>query len=266
VGEPLVALDEVEVRRRGKAILGPVSLSVGAGGFVGVVGPNGAGKTTLLRVIAGLERPSSGKVATAGVAPWSWHGRKTARRKIGFLFQHHDYLPELPFTVEDVVLFGRTGLAGLCRRPGRSDREAVEAALDALGLMPLRHRLYRELSGGERQKAHLARIVAQGAELVLLDEPASGLDLVWQERMTALAEEVFDGGRRTVVMVTHEIDRLPACCTRAVLMKDGLVQQEGRPADVFGRERLSEIYGCEMEVVPRGGRWHAFSVGEGAAC
>ena len=264
MGEPIAELDGVEVRRRGTRMLGPVTISVAAGEFVGVVGPNGAGKTTLLRVLAGLVRASAGGLRVFGVDGASRSYPSVARKRIGVLFQRHDFLPDLPFTVQDVVLFGRASVAGLGRWYGDADHRAVDVAIEAIELAPLRRRLFRELSGGERQKTHLARLLAQGAEMLLLDEPAAGLDLAWQERLTGLVERVFAEGGRTVVMVTHEIDRLPRCCARALLMKGGRVSRDGRPEDVFTRQALGGLYGCGMEVVARSGRWHAFGTGEGA--
>jgi ABC-type cobalamin/Fe3+-siderophores transport system ATPase subunit len=266
VGEALVETSDALVRQRRRVLLGPVSLSLQPGEFVGVVGPNGAGKTTLLRILSGLLAPQAGTVrafaTTAGTADF----RRVTRTRIGLLFQQHDFVPDLPFSVEDVVLFGRTGQAGFGRRFSDVDYHATAKALDALDLFDMRRRLYRELSGGERQKTHLARLLAQEADLLLLDEPAAGLDLAWQERLTALVQDIFLRTGRTLVMVTHEIDRLPSCCNRAVLIKDGRILRDGSPNDVFTPSQLQELYGCPMDVVKRDGRWHAFSTGGEAAC
>jgi len=252
MGKPRSVADcrGVVVRRRGRNLVGPIDLRVGRGEFWGVVGPNGAGKTTLLRALAGLEAPDEGEVEVFG-----------KRGRIGFLFQHHDFVPEVPLTVEDVVGFGRAGRAGLgpWRRAG--DRRSVDEALELLGLASLRRRLYRELSGGERQKVQLARLAAQEAELLLLDEPAAGLDLEWQERMTALVAELHRQTGAAVVMVTHEVDRLPACCARVLLLRRGRALAVGAPAEVFTPPTLGTLYGCEMAVTEHRGRYHASSLG-----
>jgi ABC-type cobalamin/Fe3+-siderophores transport system ATPase subunit len=218
----------------------------------------------LLRVLAGLESIDQGGLEVMGVEG-NRAGRERLRSRVGLLFQHHEYLPELPFTVEDVVGFGRVGRASLGLSRNRRDREAVGRALERLGLDAMRQRLYRELSGGERQKVQLARLLAQEAELLLLDEPAAGLDLDWQERLTALVGELFDEARTTVVMVTHEVDRLPARCDQALLLRQGRVVAQGTPAAVFTAKQLSAAYDCEMEVRERLGRIHAFSVAAGSA-
>jgi iron complex transport system ATP-binding protein len=236
MAETLIELKGVEVPLR----LGPVDLKIGRGDFLGVVGPNGAGKSTLLHALHGGIRFGAGV--------------RTGRADGGFLFQQQECSLTVPFRVEEVVAFGRAG-----RRPRNPG--AVEAALEAFELLPLRRRLYRELSGGERQKVQFARLLATEAEILFLDEPTAGLDPDWQERVTGLVEMLYRRHRRTMVMVTHDLDRLPACCNQAALIKNGRILKSGPPAEVFTPSALSELYGCCMEVVVRDERFHAFSTG-----
>jgi len=247
----------VVVRRGGRDVLGPITLAIADREFVGVVGPNGAGKTTLLRVLAGLQEIAGGEADSCGHRVGGRRRDPALRSAVGFLFQHHEFLPDLPFLVHDVVTFGRTGRIGLGRRPVRDDRRAVDRAVELLGLGDLKNRLYRELSGGERQKVQLARLLAQEAQLLLLDEPAAGLDLDWQERMVALVELVHRSARPAVVIVTHEVDHLPRCCQRVLLLRDGLELDCGAPDQVLTPATLGRLYGCEMEVSADGGRYHA---------
>jgi ABC-type cobalamin/Fe3+-siderophores transport system ATPase subunit len=240
------------VEHRGATLVGPVDIAIEQGEFLGIVGPNGAGKSSLLRAIAGLEPIGAGTLERAGAA---------GRRSIGLLFQHHDFVPELPLTVEDVVNAGRSGRVAIGPLFRVEDRRAVDDALELLGLGSMRGRLYRELSGGERQKVQLARLVAQEADLLLLDEPAAGLDLDWQERLNALVADLHRATGVAVVMVTHEVHHLPPCCDRVLLLRDGRVVARGAPAEVFTEALLSELYGCRMEISQRGGRFFAHSLG-----
>jgi len=237
---------------RGTTLIGPVDLGVEQGEFWGVVGPNGAGKSTLLRAIAGLEPISDGVLRVVGDGD---------RRGIGFLFQHHDFVPELPFTVSDVVSSGRSGRVGLGPVRKTRDRQAVDSALRLFGIEDMRGRLYRELSGGERQKVQLARLVAQEAELLLLDEPSAGLDLDWQERLTELVGDLHRRTGKAVVMVTHEVHHLPGCCDRVLLLRGGQALASGPPSEVFTSDLLTKLYGCRMEVTQRDNRFFAHSLG-----
>jgi len=235
MAETLIELNGAEVPRR----LGPLDFKIERGGFYGVVGPNGAGKSTLLHALhGGFRFPPGVRIGT---------------RAGGFLFQQQECSLTVPFRVEEVVAFGRAGL--------RRNAAAVEAALAEFDLQPLRHRLYRELSGGERQKVQFARLLATEAEVLFLDEPTAGLDPDWQERVTGLVETLYRRYQRTMVMVTHDLDRLPACCNQAALIKNGRILRSGPPAEVFTPSALSKLYGCRMEVVVREGRFHAFSTG-----
>jgi ABC-type cobalamin/Fe3+-siderophores transport system ATPase subunit len=237
-----------------------VDLSLQAGEFVGIVGPNGAGKSTLLRLLAGIERPHAGGGALLGESLPLRHGAARAlRRRLAFLPQRHETTPELPFTVRDVVEFGRAGLPTT-----KGNEEAVREAIRVMELEGFANRLYRELSGGEQQKVQLARLWARQAELVLLDEPTAGLDPDRRERLIECVQELVSGDR-TVVMVTHDIRDLPTCCSRVLLLREGRLFADGPPAEVLVDQTLSDLYGCRMHVDHYAGRYAAFSVGRLAA-
>ena len=263
MAEAVVEFVNVVVRYRNKKVLGPLSLHVHPGDFWGVVGPNGAGKSTLLKTLSGLQTLSEGYINVYGEPLDSRLHRRgpTLRKQIGILLQHHDFFPDLPFNVEDVVLFGRTVFPSLGRRYRPTDWKTVDNTIADLDLSHLRNRLYRELSGGEKRKVQLARLVAQEADILLLDEPTAGLDLDWQERLTQLVEDLYRRLGKTIIMVTHDVDHLPSCCNRVLLLNNGDVQAVGTPAEVFQKNILSRLYGCTIEVAEHKGRYHAYSLG-----
>lgn len=246
MAETLVDCSNVEVGYGGTTVLGPISMRVERGDFWGVVGPNGAGKSTLLRILSGQLRPTSGSLQRDCGDP-------------AYMLQHHNYSDDLPFRVRDVVGFGCVDTKTLGVVFGRNKRGLIDYALRELGLDGMKNRLYRELSGGEQRKVQFARLAVQGADLALLDEPTTGLDLDWQERVTRMAADLYIKRRRTIVMVTHDVDRLPQCCNKVMLLKNGRVLGTGSPSDIFRADLLSKLYGCAVEVVERDGRYHAFS-------
>ncbi len=256
-----IEIENIEVRHGRRRALGPVSLTLREGAFLGVVGPNGAGKSTLLRALAGLQPVHDGGIRLFGkpVATRGLRRCRTCVRDVGFLFQRHDFTPELPFTVEDVVRFGRVRPEWLRFRFSAEDQAAVETALEHLDLSSLRFRLYRELSGGERQRVQFARLLAQEARIILLDEPTAGLDLDARERVTALAAEMRSTFGKTVVMVTHEVDRLPADTDNVLLLDRGRTAACGPPEAVLTPELLARAYCCPVVVLHRNRRFHAFA-------
>ena len=263
MAEAVVQFDEVTAGYRGKPVVGPLSMHVHPGDFWGIIGPNGAGKSTLLRILAGLQPLQSGTVHVLGdcYLPASHREQMAIRKKIGVLLQHHDFFPDLPVTVRDVVFFGRLGLRGIGRPFGDEDRQAVSDAMSELGLDGFAGRLYRELSGGEKRKVQLARILTQQPEIILLDEPTAGLDLDWQERLSQLTDDLYHRHGTTIIMVTHDVDRLPASCNRVLLIKHGKALAAGAPDEVFQSDILSRLYGCNIEVHKRRDRYHAHRLG-----
>ena len=175
----------------GVPALADVDLEIPAGRSVAVLGPNGAGKSTLFGAAVGLFDSSAGSV-------------ELGSPRVAFVPQHLDVDPTFPVTVGDVVLMGRYGDLGWLRRPGPEDRALVDEAMSALGIESLARRRFGSLSGGERQRALLAQAVAQDAEIVLLDEPLTGVDAPTQEAIRALLKRWREAGR-TVIVATHDL-------------------------------------------------------------
>jgi len=264
VPETLIDASNLTVRYGARRALGPLNLTVQRGEFWGIVGPNGAGKSSLLHALAGLASRVDGRLQLCGQSVLGGRRSQALRQAVAVLFQHHDDVSEAPFTVADVVGFGRTACGVLGRRWNASDQGAVDRALEALGLSGFRARLYRELSGGERRKVQIARLLAQESELLLMDEPVAGLDMDWQERLTCLAGDLHLRHGKTVLFVTHDVANLPGCCTNVLLLNRGQTFGIGAPAEVLCSDTLSRLYGCPICVERRADRYVAFAKPGGA--
>jgi len=258
VSEPAIVFDNVGVCVRARPILTDVSLRVGTGDLVGVLGPNGAGKTTLVSLVNALRRPTSGRVTVLGTRPDALGPRALARLRcrIGYVPQLTTHDTDAPVCVRDVVAIARAGRAGVLRSLRRHDHAVIDHWMDRLGITHLGRRPYRHLSGGEKRKAHLARALAQEPEVLLLDEPASHLDMHWQEQFTEIVGSLWAETALTVIMVTHDVHQLPAGCSRLALLAHGRLEAWGPPAEVLCAERLSHTFGHPVEVLRRHGRYH----------
>ena len=199
-----------------------------------VIGPNGSGKTTLLRAMSGLERPTSGKLAVLGRAAGSDHA------EVAHVMQSHAVEAALPVTVVETVRMGRYARRGMLGRLRAVDHDAVDEAMERMEIRDLAHRHLHELSGGQRQRVFVAQGLAQRADLLLLDEPITGLDVVSQDRIDrAIADEVDAG--RTVVMTTHDVPT--AAAADHVLLMATHVCASGAPDHVLTEEHLGHAYG-----------------------
>jgi ABC-type Mn2+/Zn2+ transport system ATPase subunit len=209
------------------------------GAITAVIGPNGSGKSTLLGGISGLVRPAAGSVEVNGDRP------RTARSSIAYVLQETALSEAIPITVREVIQMGRYARRGAFRPPRSEDRAAVAAAMDRLGIADLALRHLRELSGGQRQRVYVAQGLSQEADVLLLDEPATGLDLPTQERIGRVMVEERDAGR-TVVFTTHDVSAA-ADADHVVLLARREVAC-GPPGDVLTTEHLSEAYGGHVHV------------------
>jgi len=247
MGTLMVELDHVTVRYQELNALEDVSLQVVPGEFLAVIGPNGSGKTTLLKTILGLMQPTAGTVRLLGKAPHDL-GREWGR--VGYVPQLVQIDPRFPIRVLDVVLMGRYGQIGLMRRPGERDMEAARVALDRVGLADLARRQMGRLSGGQRQRVLVARALATEPELLILDEPTTGVDVGTTEGLF----ELLDGFHRsgiTVIVVSHDVGVVAQHVSQVACLNRRLVAH-GRPAEVLRPGVVECMYGRQAALVGHG--------------
>lgn len=203
----------VGVRYGEVTALDDVSLTVEAGRVTGLIGMNGSGKSTLFKTVIGLVRPHTGTVTLDGESP------AVARRHgvVGYVPQSEEIDGDFPVSVRDVVMMGRYGHLGLTRRPRRGDVAAVDDALRRVDLVDLADRQIGQLSGGQRKRAFVARGIAQGARVLLLDEPFAGVDKRSEATIVRLLRELADEGH-AILVSTHDLHALPDLADDAVLL------------------------------------------------
>jgi iron complex transport system ATP-binding protein len=230
----------------GRDVLRDVTFALGAGELVALAGPNGAGKSTLLRALIGLHAARAGEV-TLGGRPLATLARREIARSAALLPQEGEGPTELPLTVREVVALGRLPHLGRFEPEGPEDARAVARALEATDTAGLAERPMTELSGGERHRVHLARALAQGASVLLLDEPIAGLDLVHQLQALALLRATVDEGRGAIVAL-HDLSLAARCCDRLLLVADGALRADAPPAEVLTPETLASVFRVRAEV------------------
>jgi iron complex transport system ATP-binding protein len=246
----VIALTDVSVELGGRRVVDAVDTIVAGGEWLALIGPNGAGKTTLLRAIARLV-PFTGSIALDGRSTAELH-RSELSRSIAVVPQE----PSTPgwMTVAEYVLLGRTPHLGPLAKEGARDREAATRALERLDLLDLRERRLGTLSGGEKQRAVVARALAQEARVVLLDEPTAALDIGHQQQALELLDALRAESALTLVAAMHDLTLAAQYADRMLLIDGGRVVAEGTPRDVLTEEAIARHYGASVDVVPVDGR------------
>lgn len=253
-----VELRQASVRIEGRTVLGPVDLRVGRGERWVLLGPNGGGKTTLLALAGARRQPSSGRVEVLGAAL----GRADVRA-IHPRISHtsHVLAERMPpgLTVRTLVLTGkRATLAPWFQEFDEEDERRAVTLLDRVGCAHLAARRFDTCSQGERQRVLLARALYPDPELLILDEPASGLDLPARETLIAALEAVVAGPSvPTTILATHHLEEIPPSSTHAALLRDGLLVASGAIEAVLTPDSLEGCFGIAMDVGRRGARWWA---------
>jgi ABC-type Mn2+/Zn2+ transport system ATPase subunit len=223
-----------------------ITLDVRCGSSTAILGRNGAGKSTLLRAVLGWQPLTSGEIRIGDAHP------QHARPRLAYVPQRHAIDWDFPITVRGVVEQGRYPSLRLFRRMGRSDRDRVDGALEELGISDLAHRHIRMLSGGQQQRTFLARALAQGGDIFLLDEPFAGLDLFAVEELAHILRN-WESQGRTVLAAVHDPAIARRCFTRGVLLDTGLVA-DGPIGDVLSPANVDRAYRrehCVHEGRPR---------------
>lgn len=254
-------LSGIEVRHSGRTILNIDSLKIPSGQFAGLIGPNGSGKTTLMKVCCGLINPRRGFIKfdnTDLSLLGSWK-KSNLRKRIGYIPQATEYNAELPFTLREVVAMGRISTKPLLSGLNREDYERVDSWIDKLGLTSRRNQTFRSLSGGEQQKALIARAMVQDPAILMLDEPASNLDFNWKYLISNIIDQLYQQMRITVLMISHETDLLPPGCNRIVLLHEGQILADDTAEKVFASDALEKAYKCRIETFNIGGRKYIIS-------
>lgn len=231
-----IEIRNVDVMYGDKVALINASIKIPYHSFTGVIGMNGAGKSTLFKVIMGLVKPTAGTVIVCGDDP-----------KLAQKHGHVAYVPQtesvdwdFPTSVFDVVMMGRLGVQNIFKTPTSDDKQLVSAALAQVGMTAFAARQIGELSGGQKKRVFVARALAQGADILLLDEPFAGLDATSERSLIDLLISLKDKGK-TVILATHDLLSLPDTCDHVALIKHTVIGF-GPTKEVFTKELVSQTF------------------------
>lgn len=243
----LMARDVTVTYRNGHTALWDASFDVPRGTVTALVGVNGAGKSTLFKALMGFVPVAKGKIEILGMDV----AAALRRNLVAYVPQSEDVDWAFPVLVEDVVMMGRYGHMGFLRRPRQADRDAVDQALERVSMTEFRHRQIGELSGGQRKRVFLARALAQDGQVILLDEPFTGVDVTTEEQIVALLQALRAEGR-VMLVSTHNLGSVPEFCDRTVLVK-GTVLAHGPTETTFTRANLEQTFGGVLRHFTLGG-------------
>ncbi|MDE9451900.1 manganese/iron ABC transporter ATP-binding protein [Aliiroseovarius sp. Z3] len=248
VADDGIAASQVTVTyRNGHTALRNASFEIPRGTVTALVGVNGSGKSTLFKAIMGFVPVAKGEIRLLGLDV----KEALKRNLVSYVPQSEEVDWSFPVLVQDVVMMGRYGHMGFLRRPSKADHEAVEAALDRVNMLDFRHRQIGELSGGQKKRVFLARALAQDGQVILLDEPFTGVDVKTEEQIITLLRALRDEGR-VMLVSTHNLGSVPEFCDRTVLVK-GTVLAHGPTETTFTRENLEAAFGGVLRHFTLGG-------------
>ncbi len=243
-GEKVLEARHISVSADRQTILSDCSLEVGKGEFIGIIGPNGAGKSTFLKAMRGMAEQCSGDIFLFGKPLRRMTEKETARR---LAFMQQDTHLGFGFTCREIVMSARYPYLSWWQREGEQDRAVAEKCMAFTGVLGLAEKSVQDISGGERQRVLLAKILAQETPLIFLDEPTASLDLVYQEEIFRCCTLLARQGK-TIVMVCHDLTMAARYCSRLVMIAGGRILADGRPAEVMTEEHLREGFGLHSVV------------------
>ena len=253
---PILQLDNVHVIVSRKSVLSIDSFTLYPEDVYAVMGPNGAGKTTFLRTILKLQKNTSGKILFEN-EEITKNNLYKVRSQIGYIPQQSVINSEFPLTVRETVATGRAATIGIFHRFHASDWNLIDLWLEKLGLLQLRNRSINELSGGEQRKVLIARAMVQEPKLLLLDEPTANLDLYWREQIIQLIHSLYLQTKIAMIWVSHELDSLPPCCEKILLINDGKIHADSLINEAITGEKIQNLYGCRVDIHKTNGRYFA---------
>ena len=240
----VLQVDKLQIGYGSRCVLKEASFSIGKGEIVGIIGCNGAGKSTLLKTIRGLLPKQGGSVRYFG-KPLEEYGDKELATKIAYLQQHVEL--GFGYTGKDIVMAGRYPYMKWWERESEADAKLALACMEYTGTADLAERPINEVSGGQKQRILIAKVLAQQTPIIFLDEPTTGLDMVYQEEIFRFAKALAGQGK-TVLMVVHELNLASKYCSRILLLGEGTLLADGAPLEVFTEELLSRAYKADICV------------------
>lgn len=244
MAQKVIELKNLNIGYGTKQIVQNVNVALHAGELVGIIGCNGAGKSTLLKSIRGLLPLQSGEVTYFGKKLQDYEDKELALM-VAYLQQQISL--SFGYTCLEMVLAGRYPHKKWWQEENDADEELAKACLEYTGTLDLADRQFNELSGGQKQRVLVAKILAQQTPVIFLDEPTTGLDMVYQEEIFRFAKALAEKGK-TVLMVVHELNLAAKYCSRVMLLGNKTILAQGSPDEVFTEENLSEAYHCRIKV------------------
>lgn len=242
---PIFDVKNLNFSVRGQKILTSISLEIFNGEYVAIIGPNGGGKTTLIRLLLGLEKPTEGSIKLYGKKIKNfneWY-------KIGYVPQRASLVDEnFPATVEDIVNMGRVSRSSLLKSMSREDKNAVRDAMVKMGVLDLKDKMVGTLSGGQRQRVMIARALASEPEILILDEPNTGVDMVSQKNFYSLLSKLNREENITIVFITHDIGVIADDIGRLFTINQKATICNN-PKETLSCEDMSALYGIEAHLI-----------------
>lgn len=243
--ETIIELKNLSIGYGNKSVLQDVNAKINKGEIVGIIGCNGAGKSTLLKTIRGLLPKQSGEILYFGRKVESFSEKELAR-EVAYLQQNVEV--GFGYTGKDIVLAGRYPYMKWWKGESISDEELALKCMEYTGTKELAERPVNEVSGGQKQRILLAKVLAQQTPILFLDEPTTGLDMVYQEEIFRFSQALAEMGK-TILMVVHELNLAAKYCSRIILLGEGTVIADGRPDNVFTEKILSKAYNAPVRVI-----------------
>ena len=240
----VLQVEKLQIGYGSRCVLKEASFSIGKGEIVGIIGCNGAGKSTLLKTIRGLLPKQGGSVSYFG-KPLEEYQDKELATKIAYLQQHVEL--GFGYTGKDIVMAGRYPYMKWWERESEADEKLALACMAYTGTADLADRPINEVSGGQKQRILIAKVLAQQTPIIFLDEPTTGLDMVYQEEIFRFAKALAAKGK-TILMVVHELNLAAKYCQRILLLGEGSLLADGKPQEVFTEALLSRAYKADIQV------------------
>lgn len=253
--ETIINCSNINFSYNGSRVLNGINLSVQTGRMLGILGANGAGKSTLLKILCGLLKPSSGESLYKNNSISKISKREVAK---GIAYIPQDAMFAFPFTVKEVVLMGRAPYIGRFEFERDLDQEIADKALLSVGISHLKNRLISEVSAGEKQLASIARGLVQEPEVLILDEPATYLDIKHRTEIMTILKKLKDEDGISIIAATHDIFSSLFYFDEIIVLKEGKILAEGKSEEIVDGELLSRAYGIEVTVRKENGRVFIF--------